>query len=90
MLNIPNTINGVTIEFKSTVNKSVGQRMVDGLNHVVKTDIASGHTLDKIYISSANDSHSSPGRHIQGNGKVMDISRINDKKCRFTIHRMTL
>lgn len=80
MPNIPNTINDVTIEFKSTVNKSVDQRMIDGLNHVIKTDIASGHTLEKIYISSANDSHSAPSRHVHGNGKAVDISRINGKK----------
>ena len=80
MPDIPSTIDSVTVEFKGTVNKSVDQRVVDALKHVIKTDIASGHTLDKIYISSANDSHSLPSRHVQGNGKAVDISRINGKK----------
>jgi hypothetical protein len=80
MPDIPSTINEVTVEFKSTVNKSVDQRVVDALKEVIKKDIANGHTLTKIYISSANDSHSSPSRHVQGSGKAVDISRINGKK----------
>ena len=36
-----------------------------------KTSIAPGHTLSKIYISSANDQHTSPSRHVQGNGKAI-------------------
>jgi len=79
-VNIPSTINGVTVEFKSSVNKSVDNRVVEGLKHVIKTAIATGYTLNKIYISSANDSHSLPSRHVQGDGKAVDISRINDLK----------
>lgn len=80
MATIPSTINNVTVEFSTNVNKSVDQKIVDALNLVVKTDIASGHTLDKIYISSANDQHKAPSRHVQGSGKAVDISRINGKK----------
>ena len=78
MANIPSKINGVTVEFKSTVNKDVEQVMIDGLKHVIKTNIARGYTLNKIYISSARDSHTMPSRHAQG--KAVDISRINGTK----------
>lgn len=50
------------------------------MKKVVKTDIAPGHALTKIYISSANDQHQLPSRHVQGNGKAIDISRINNMK----------
>jgi len=80
MAAIPNSINGVTIEFSSAVNNSVDQKIIEALNKVVKPAIATGHTLNKIYISSANDQHTSPSRHVQGNGKAIDISRINGNK----------
>ena len=80
MPNIPSTINSVTVRFGSAVNKSVDQKVINGLKKVIKTDIATGHTLDKIYISSANDQHQLPSRHVQGNGKAVDISRINGLK----------
>jgi hypothetical protein len=72
------SINGVTVDFKSTVNKEVDQNMINGLKACIKTDIASGYTLNSIYISSANDSHTSPSRHVMK--KAVDISRINGKK----------
>ncbi len=75
MATLPNSINGVTVEFASTVNKEVEQAVIDGLNHCIKPGIATGHNLSKIYISSANDSHVSPSRHAQK--KAVDISRIN-------------
>jgi len=78
MPNIPGTINSVTVDFASTIGKDVSQSMINGLKHCIKTGIASGHTLNKIYISSAKDSHSSPSRHVSG--KAVDISRINGKK----------
>lgn len=80
MPNIPNRINGVIVEFSPAVNKSVDQKVIEVLNKVVKKGIAPGHTLKKIYISSANDQHQMPGRHVQGNGKAVDISRINGIK----------
>jgi hypothetical protein len=80
MPDIPDKINGVTVEFGSSVDKSVDQRVIDALKKVVKPGIASGHTLTKIYISSANDQHKAPSRHVQGEGKAVDISRINGMK----------
>ena len=78
MTAIPSTINGVTVEFSSTVNNDVEQAMIDGLNHCIKPNIATGQALTKIYISSAYDSHTLPSRHMQK--KAVDISRINGTK----------
>lgn len=78
MPSIPTTINGVTVEFASTVNKDVKQVMINGLKHCIKTNLAPGYTLNKIYISSAYDSHTLPSRHMQQ--KAVDISRINGTK----------
>lgn len=80
MPNLPSILNGVTVEFSSSVNKSVDQKIIDALKKVVKTNIVQEHCLSKIYISSANDSHTSPSRHVQGKGKAVDISRINGMK----------
>ncbi|MCF6252509.1 MAG: hypothetical protein L3J75_14775 [Methylococcaceae bacterium] len=80
MSDIPSNINGVTIEFSSLVNKSVDPRVVDALKLIVKTNIATSKVLSKLYISSANDQHKSPSRYVQGKGKAVDISRINDMK----------
>jgi len=78
MTDIPSSINGVQVEFAPSVNKSVDQHLIDGLKHCIKSDIADGHSLIKIYISSANDSHQMPSRHAQS--KAVDISRINGTK----------
>lgn len=78
MAQLPSSINGVEIEYSPSVNKTVEQRLIDGLQACIRHDIASGHTLAKIYISSANDSHSLPSRHSQA--KAVDISRVNGKK----------
>ncbi len=72
---IPTNINGVTVEFRSIVNRDVHQSVIDGLKHCIKPQIAAGHLLTKIYIYSASDSHSLPSRHAQN--KAVDISRIN-------------
>jgi len=55
MPTIPSAINGVTVEFSPAVNKTVDQKVIDGLKKIVKPSIATGYTLSKIYISSAND-----------------------------------
>ena len=78
MVTLPSEVNGVTIEFASTVNKNVEQSLVDALKHCIKSDIAPGHVLNKIYVSSANNSHSTLSRHVQQ--KAVDISRINGTK----------
>lgn len=80
MPTIPGNINGVLIEFSPNVNKNVDQKIVDALKHVLSTNVVPGHVLTKVYISSANDQHTSPSRHVQGAGKAVDISRINGMK----------
>jgi hypothetical protein len=75
MAEIPSTINGVTVEFGDRVNKTVDQKVIDALQACIKGDIAPGHRLTTIYISSANDQHTLPSRHMQQ--KAVDISRIN-------------
>jgi hypothetical protein len=75
---IPSIINGVTVELGSHVKGEVTTILIDGLKHCIKRDIASGHALETIYISSAYDSHSLPSRHMQQ--KAVDISRINGIK----------
>lgn len=80
MPQIPSVINGVTVEFSNTVNKNVDQKIINALKYCIKPNIAQGHVLSKIYVSSANDSHIFPSRHVQGSGKAIDISRINGMK----------
>jgi hypothetical protein len=78
MARIPSSINGVIVEFAPTAVNDVAQTMVDGLQHCVRPDVAQGHMLAKIFISSASDSHAFPSRHVQK--KAVDISRINGTK----------
>ncbi|MDQ2696646.1 MAG: hypothetical protein M3Z21_14985 [Pseudomonadota bacterium] len=78
MPQIPSEINNVSVEFAGGVNNDVDQKLIDGLKHCIKPQIAPGHPLTKIYISSAYDSHQLPSRHMQQ--KAVDISRINGTK----------
>lgn len=78
MATIPTDINGVTVEFAGTVTNDVAQSLIDGLKHCIRPEIAFGHTLQKLYVSSAYDSHVMPSRHMQH--KAVDISRINGTK----------
>jgi hypothetical protein len=81
MASIPDNINGVTVEFASTVVNSVEPTMLEGVKHCVRPDIAPGHQLDRIFVSSVKDgTHATASRHFQGLGKAVDISRINGKK----------
>ena len=80
MPSIPSSINGVAVEFSPAVNPSVDQCLVDALMQIVRPDIAGGVLLERIYISSANDQHQLPSRHVQGAGKAVDISRLNSRK----------
>jgi hypothetical protein len=86
MPDIPSSINGVAIDFGSSVNKDVTQNMINGLKACIKTDIASGYTLTTIYISSASDSHTGKSRHVTK--QAVDISRINGKKWSVTMEVM--
>jgi hypothetical protein len=78
MAQIPASINGVIVEFETTVVNNVDHSVVDGLKHCVKLNIAPGYPLHRIFISSAFDSHTAPSRHVQHKG--VDISRINGTK----------
>jgi len=80
MPSIPKVINGVAVEFSPKANNSVDEKIILALKYIIKRDIAPGHALSKIYISSANDQHKFPSRHVQGDGKALDISRVNGKK----------
>ncbi|MFL0809852.1 MAG: hypothetical protein K6L76_05505 [Agarilytica sp.] len=77
---IPKNINGVIVEFSKSVNNNVDQKIIDALKKIIKPNIAPNYSLAKIYISSANDQHQFPSRHVQGAGKAIDISRINGMK----------
>lgn len=78
MAQIPSAINGVAVEFAETVLNDVDQAVVDAMMHCMKPNVANGHTLSKIFVSSASDSHVFPSRHAQK--KAVDISRINGTK----------
>ena len=73
---IGNVINGVSVRYGPGVNQNVDPRVIEGLRRVIKPNIADGHVLSEIYISSANDQHELPSRHVLGGGKAVDISRI--------------
>ena len=78
MAQIPSAINGVAIEFAVTVVNDVDPAVVDAMMHCIKPNVANGHTLSKLFVSSASDSHVFPSRHAQK--KAVDISRINGTK----------
>lgn len=73
-------INDVAIRFSPQARNQVAPRIVQALQYVIRADIAPGHRLSRIYISSANDQHRLPSRHVQGEGKAVDISRVNGLK----------
>ncbi|MCL2875064.1 MAG: hypothetical protein FWF12_01975 [Betaproteobacteria bacterium] len=72
---IPSAINGVQVEVDSTAVNNVSQRLIDALHHVIRPDIAKGYSLQRVFISSTNDSGTLPGWNGQPNG--VDISRLN-------------
>jgi hypothetical protein len=78
MAQIPSTINGVSVEFGSGIGNDVDQRVIEALRHCIKSNVAPGHVLTTIYISSPYDSHQLPSRHMHH--KAVDISRINGTK----------
>ncbi len=78
MPNIPSTINGVTVNFAPAVNKNVQQLVIDALNHCISPNVASGHQLDAIFVSSARRQNPNNSRH--NTGRAVDISRINGVK----------
>ena len=78
MATVPALINGVIVEFGPSVVNDVDHRLVDALSQCVKSSIAPGHTLSRVFVSSLFDSHQLPSRHMQH--KAVDISRINGMK----------
>lgn len=54
------------------------QSLINVLKACIKTDIATGKTLNKIFISATtNGTHATTSRHYSG--KAIDISRVNGK-----------
>ena len=76
LVSIPNEINGVAIEFAGSVNRQVTRKMLAAMNQSISSNI-NGNTVEKLWVSSAKDSHNCPSRHVSGNG--VDISRVNGK-----------
>lgn len=83
---IGSTINTVTVDYASGANNNVEQSLINLLKAVVKSDIATNHTLNKIYVTATtNGTHAANSRH--SSGKAIDISRINAKKM--SVHYAT-
>jgi hypothetical protein len=72
---IPSNINGVSVNFAPAVNNNVQQLVIDALQHCIKPNIAQGHQLDSIFVSSARRQNPNNSRH--NTGRAVDISRIN-------------
>jgi hypothetical protein len=76
---IGSTINTVAVDYASGANNKVEQSLINLLKAVIKSDITSDHTLNKIYVTATtNGTHAKNSRHYSG--KAIDISRINAKK----------
>lgn len=78
MPQLPSSINGVLVQFAGGVVNDVDQRLIDALKLCIRPQIAPGHSLMSVYLSSAYDSHQMPSRHMQH--KAIDLSRINGAK----------
>jgi hypothetical protein len=71
-------INDVDVEYASGADNEVKQELIDLLKGVVKSGVATGSTLEKIFVSATtNGTHATGSRHYSG--KAIDISRINGK-----------
>jgi hypothetical protein len=71
-------INDVDVEYASGADNEVKQELIDLLKGVVKSGVATGSTLEKIWVSATtNGTHATGSRHYSG--KAVDISRINGK-----------
>lgn len=75
---IGNAINTVSVEYASGADNDVEQTLVNLLKGAIKSDIAKGYTLTKIFISATtNGTHATNSRHYSG--QAVDISRLNGK-----------
>lgn len=71
-------INDVDVEYASGADNEVNQTLIDLLTGFVKSGVATGNVLEKIYVSATtNGTHATGSRHYSG--KAVDISRINGK-----------
>lgn len=71
-------INDVDVEYASGADNEVQQELIDLVTGVVKSGVATGNNLEKIYVSATtNGTHATGSRHYSG--KAIDISRINGK-----------
>jgi hypothetical protein len=71
-------INDVDVEYASGADNDVQQELIDLLTGFVKSGVATGNSLEKIYVSATtNGTHGTGSRHYSG--KAIDISRINGK-----------
>lgn len=81
-VNIPDTINGVSIKFKPEVDRRVTSEMLDALKSTIVSSY-DGENLTKLKFSSASEyygPHECPSRHKTGNG--VDINEVNGKPIR--------
>ena len=78
MPSIGAVVNSVAIEFAGGVNNDVEASLIQAFGDIVRPGVPYLHLVHTLFISSANDSHEAPSRHVQR--KAVDISRINGKK----------
>jgi hypothetical protein len=74
---IGSALNTVRVDFGPNVNNDVDPKLIDALRQVVESGAPSQYLITSIFVSSADDSHAWPSRHVQK--KAVDISRINGK-----------
>lgn len=72
---IPTDINGVKVNFASAVNNNAQPLVISALRHCIKPNVAPGHQLDSIFVSSVRRQNPNSSRH--NTGRAVDISRIN-------------
>jgi hypothetical protein len=78
---IGSKINEVEVEYATGADNPVKQELIDILNGCIKTGVASGAQLDKIWVSATtNGTHTADSRHYSG--RAIDISRINGKQIK--------
>jgi len=70
-------MNGVSLEFAEGVDREISDELLTAMTAAISSEI-NGCEVKTIWISSANDKHTCPSRHVSGN--AVDMSRINGKK----------
>ena len=77
MPQLPTSINGVRLEVAEGVGLEISNELLTALKATIKHDVSNSYVLEKVWISSARDSHICPSRHVTGN--AVDLSRVNGK-----------